>query len=562
MFPTSLYRPPPAQPDAARRIDAWDAALVVAVAWTAHFALFRRFGLYEDDYWYVGRTLGWTADDARRWAETCVRALPMGRPIGFLIGTIVPFLCFQLGGLRALPFVYLCGSLVVSLNALLAYRLLRLPYGRSFALIGALAFTLHPADTTHTLLTHNLALQPALTFLLLALLAYVRGRRVVSYFLAAGALLTYESAVLPFFAAPLLLPDWDRRLLRKWARHVVLVAAIVLAVVLLRRWMGDARIVDLHRGITTVPWRIVRSVFIGPQVSLGAFLERSAYAIRWLGPNHLVRAALAALALFTMLFLRRFGAEKLDRSTLARAAVTGLVMLAAGYGFAFTADHFPPTERAGRLTSVHLGATLGASMVFAALACAGWTIARSRRARITAAVLTAFVVSSLFGFRLLVQRGFVTSAEHQRAYWQTIVHLVPDLSEDTTVLLLGAEPAASNFILTSSWADTIVLPLLFRAPGGRSPQLVGGEERFRESFLSARDGELWWSPNAPDWLAIDRTVPLRRVVVLELTSSGWQRRVGSITFHGITIPLPPPPVGARIALKKGPLYPLLLGERS
>jgi hypothetical protein len=43
------------------------------------------------------------------------------------------------------------------------------------------------------------------------------------------------------------------------------------------------------------------------------------------------------------------------------------------------------------------------------------------------------------------------------------------------------------------------------------------------------------------------------------TETGWRRRVGSISFHGIEIPLPAPGDGAKITLEKGPLHPLLLG---
>lgn len=551
----------PPRPGVLRRVLAADASLVVLVAFAAHFALLGRFGLYEDDYAFIGNTLTWSWADARAWAESCFRSLPQGRPIGFLIGSEVPFLWFRLGGIGALPLVYLSGAAVVCLNALLAHRLLERAYGRTFALLGALFFTLYPADTTHPLLTHSLLLQPALTFTLLALLAYVRGWRVAAYALAAGALFTYETGLLPFFAAPLLSRTWDRRLLRRWAIHVALVFAIVAAAVLLRRAVGEQRIVEMEGGWAAAPWRIVQAVFVGSAVSLASFVRRSAFALRQLGPEHLFPAALGAAAVLAAVFSRRVAEASADRRLLVRALATGLVMLGAGYGLAFAGGHFPPVEESGRLTSVHMGATLGAAIVAAALLSLLWTAARRRPARLAAAGLTALFVASLFAFRVVVQRGFARSAEAQRQYWTRILELVPDLSPGALVVLLSAEPPASEFILTSSWADTAVLPLLVRSPGAR-PQLVGGVAPFDESFVEARAGALWWSAKAPQWLYVDRSAPLPRdLFVLERGAAGWERRAGTITWQGITRELPPAPAGAN-PLPPGPLHGLLVRSSS
>src|SRR5207247_445844 len=91
-----------------------------------------------------------------------------------------------------------------------------------------------------------------------------------------------------------------------------------------------------------------------------------------------------------------------------------------------------------------------------------------------AAIFAVLAPASLFGFQLVVQRGFVRVAELQREYWWRIVGLVPDLAADTVVILMGSEPSCDEFIGTSSWADTWVLAFLFHDAAGRSPFLVGG----------------------------------------------------------------------------------------
>jgi hypothetical protein len=84
------------------------------------------------------------------------------------------------------------------------------------AAVGAAMFCLFPADTTKILLTHDFQLQPALTFALLASLAYAAHRRWLAYPLAACALLSYENAFLALFALPLLLRRWDAPWCASW----------------------------------------------------------------------------------------------------------------------------------------------------------------------------------------------------------------------------------------------------------------------------------------------------------------------------------------------------------
>jgi hypothetical protein len=552
----------------------WTALLVAGTAWSAHFLFFPRFSLYEDDIRVVGPLLNWSWRDALSAAVTTLRTLNQGRPIGFLIATVVPFTCFQLGGVRALPLVYLAASAIVVANALLAHRLFKRVYGPSFALLAALLFTLYPADTTHTYLTHALVLQPALTLVLLALLAYTGGRSARSYVLAGVCLLTYESAILAFLAAPLLTATWEPGLLRRWARHIAVVLAIVGAVIALRMAVGEGRAVDLEHeqgvGWSQVPGRVLQSLAMGPPVSLSAFVTRPAWAMAEnMDAGLALGIGAAFLAMVAILGGSGFATAVAARPVLLRAAATGLVMLVGGYAFEFPGWHFPPVHGAGRMSAVHMGATIGAALFVAALLSLAWTLVRRRSARIAAGVLVAFYLASLFGYRLVVQRGFVSAAQQQRDYWSRIVALVPDLSADTVVVLLGTEPTRNGFILPSSWSDTWVIKFLFRDARGRSPVLVGGSfplrseqdpSVFDESLVEARDGRLWWSREVPPWMRVDGRAPLMpgKLVVLEYRDWAWKRRAGTITLRGIDVDLTPPPPGAAIRLAPGPLHDLLL----
>ena len=573
---TAAAAAPALSPAPDRRRAFWSALLVAVIAWSAHFLFFRRFGLYEDDFYVVAPQLAWTWRDALAAMEGTVRTLTQGRPIGFLIATVVPFACFQLGGVRALPLAYLAASAIIVLNALLAHRLLTAAYGPSFALLGALAFTLYPADTSQAFLTHALVLQPSLTFVLLALLAYLRQRRVLAYLLATGCLLTYESGVLAFFAAPLVGATWEPGIVRRWTRHVAVLLAIVAAVVALRVAMGEYRAANLeqsdqHIAWRQVPTRVLEAVWTGPQVSLGAFVTRPGWAMAVnLDSGLALGVAASFAAIFAVLGLPPgFAAGTAARPVLLRAGLTGLVMLVGGYAFEFSGWHFPPVYKAGRMSAVHAGAALGAAILVASLLSIPWTRVRGRAARVGIGALTALYLASLFAYGLVVQRSFVDAAQQEREYWSRIVALVPDLSGDTVVILVGSEPSRNRFILPSSWSDSWVFRFLYHDARGRSPFLVGGRfplhrgapnEGFDESLVQARDGKLRWSAEVPGWMRVDRAQPLEsgRVVVLERRGFKWKRRGGSITLQGIDIDLPPAPPGATIRLLPGPLHDLLL----
>ena len=89
-------------------------------------------------------------------------------------------------------------------------------------------------------------------------------------------------------------------------------------------------------------------------------------------------------------------------------------MLVLGYGLAFT--HFPPNAVVGRGTSVHLGATLGMSVLAAAVA---WLLL-SFRPRIATALLAAYLALAV-GYYVTIERDFMRSWQLQRGFWQQVV---------------------------------------------------------------------------------------------------------------------------------------------
>ena len=150
-------------------------ALLLATVWATDFWQFRDFGLYEDDFTFIPQAITMEFPELVQFIGTyIVRLYGHGRPLSDSFISLFSFLGWRVAGLRA---VYGIGYLLVALNAILFYALLRQLGDELLALTGGLAFAVFPADTTQPFLTHSLGLQPSLTFLLLATHVYLSRRR-------------------------------------------------------------------------------------------------------------------------------------------------------------------------------------------------------------------------------------------------------------------------------------------------------------------------------------------------------------------------------------------------
>ncbi len=549
------------------------------LAWSAHFWRFRSLGFYEDDYAFVAQPIGLTLPEL---VAQVFRFLgwSQGRPFGFALAYILSFFGFRLGGL---PMIYVFGYLIVLANGALAYGLLRRLAPPSAAAAGALMFILFPADTTRTLLTHSLTLQPALTLALLAGHAYLRRRRDAAYVLLCATLLTYESPALPLLALPLLTEPWDRRLRRPLIVHLLICATLFVAMALFRRAMGDARLTPggletnlAGQSILVIPARAAASMIIGPAVALGLTCYR-AFAPFQAAPGMLIAAVApaAAVIFFTLeaLRARSFGCrsdpapESSADSIPARAGsispapaaplsplkliLAGLVMLALAYGLAFT--HFPPTTSAGRATSVHLGATIGVSLAFSGLA---WRLFLLPWPRLMTLLLGTYL-GLLVGFGLVVQADFADNWRLQRAFWRDVLELCPDAGERTTLFVTGDPLPETRFILTHSWADRLVLQYAFRIPTAwnEPPRLFVVEPDWAEG-IRTRWGRFFWEPPLGQWHRRWELIP-GNFILLEHREGRLIRSSGAILVAGQPFALKPLEPAQLAALPTQPLYPLL-----
>jgi len=561
-------------------------ALLCLIIFVAHFLNALHFGLYEDDYFFI--STNWSFPDFLREARAALLTWPQGRPIGFFLPPVLSIVGDRLGGLTA---IYGIGFLILGLNTCLLYLFLRRVGTETIAVMGALAYCLFPADTTHILLTHAFQLQTAMTFWLVGAHLYLSDRRVLAYLAVTASLLSYETAFPVFLAIPLFRKAWDRALSRELFRHALILAGIMLAVVAIRLLQGEERLGNLPaEDLPGLPITIAKSMVMGPAISMLQFAYAPIRAqLYW---NWELTALVAAPLAATFWLLRQPAQGSTQDSptpvTGGRLAIwqlylTAILMLCLAYALSFT--HYPPVEIFGRGTSVHLASALGGSLLFACVWSQIIDFANRFRLRSIAMVICSLYVSLLVGYRLLIQADFARAWDNQRSFWTSAVELLPDITDSTVIFVVDKDLPQTQLILSYSWANPIILAQLFRFPEHwvNPPRLFIVPELWFMGLSMVTDGgpgaagdvatpqaqtratggagkHFEWMVPTATWESHWEIFPDGNVVLLEVENGKLVRRQGTMTIGGLDLNLKPLPAGATLSYERGPLFDVLIGK--
>ena len=552
---------------------AW-CAFFAALAYVAHFWRFKDFGLYEDDYITVPNALRNTPTELWEYIRYQWGDYIHGRPVGWSIWRVIPWLGFRVGNLGT---VYLLSGAIVATNCVLFYLLLRRCWGEVLAILGGLAFTLCPADSCRQILVHANILQPALMFCLIAAHACLSRRWwvrwIVPYVFCALILLTYETLFLPLLLAPLLRPKWDRRLLIGWVIHVTICVALLGTALTVRKALGEARLAGAEMTVP-VPERVVRAIWHGPTVSMPLWYNRAYYTLagqkKSVGVIVLGFFALAGVLLASPVARSSTGPRLESWRRLGHPLLMGVALLYLGYAFAITPEHYLQEAVAGRMTSEHLAANLGGSIVMAVAATAILLASeRVRFLRPTMTVGAAAYFAVLIGFAFIVQKGFVDAASAHRTLWTRVLKLCPDLSRGTQVLMEGAMVQNNDYVMVSSWADPLVLPLICQFSDIRREQamlvLIDSRRPWEVQFERKGEQVLWreWQPGNIGYLPGSQ-LPPGNTILLRWVNDRLQRVDGEIDVLGAKFQLKPMPhqlpPDYKPAYTPGPAYRLLIRD--
>lgn len=470
---------------ASRRSFLLGSAFILLIFWASRHLLHGSFGFYEDDYTLVVRSMEAT------WAETgqfvvgrFVDTGGQGRPLQHSLIFALGRLTGSLGGLAP---AYWLAFIIVGANAVLYFVLLRKVARPGFALLGGLSYALFSADTTQTFLYHAFGLQPSLTFLLFASLAYLSGRRLLGYIVILGALLSYETSYLVFAGIPLLERRWSRAWLRRLGRHVAVVLTILVVSIMVRAAAGEGRVSELDfPDVVTVP---ITHMIQGPPVAIGSYLLRPFQAIQ--GMNVVI--ALVVLAAFGVFWaisrrmpvphygkLRDWIPEACVRLGLAfgnrnepveadyplsarllQLLVAGLVMLALAYPLTFTVR---PYAISGRDTRVHLSAAVGAPLLWTSAWYLLLSSVGSRRALSALRTGLAGLMALTVGFGVLVQQDYARAWSLQRRLWSSLAAEVRDFDDGLRIFVDPEGLIDTRYIDANTWSLPLVFQYVFGFP--------------------------------------------------------------------------------------------------
>lgn len=532
-------------------------ASVFVLVYITYYFHFFRFGLYEDDYWFVGvpgntNLEGLIAFIKRNFTE---HNAGHGRLIGTSFPFVLTFITYKIGGLY---FTYFCGLIIVAVNGYLFYTFLKKTYLHKLAIIGTLIYVLYPADTTKALLVHAYQLQVSMMFLMFALHLFADRKVVWSYIIASLCLLTYENAFLPFLAAPLLVQqEWNKSLLIRLIRHVFIFFVLMAVILFIRKLIGEQRVGEIE--LADFVMKTILSVFIGPAVALSSFIKSPVIALQHISQTYpFIIVGFFALLVFLTLtlskdifmsngdsnsskgILARLNIAKSDTDFILKVAAIGLFVMMAAYVFSIT--HYPPKALTGRNTSVHFGASIGAALFLGAFAYLFFILFRKVNFALPALIFSAYM-SLLIGYGKVIQDDFAQSWKDQTVFWENVTSLVPDLEDGTVILVQDEEPIPNRYILTHSWTDAMVLDLMYEFPGEWefTPKMARYETTRFDTVIKQKDSAFYFNPVFPFVFDFRDTVYLEpeNVVFIEENGNRFIRREDSLLVNGDVLYLKP-----------------------
>jgi hypothetical protein len=327
-------------------------------------------------------------------------------------------------------------------------------------------------------------------------------------------------------------------------------------------------------------FKVIAAAFIGPAVSLGQFVYapvRTLFTWNW----ELTVVFAVCLGIFTWVFRRlkidsvgekrehvlAFNSKYLSANgivrvcplfpSIAKLLLVATIMLCLSYTLSFT--HFPPIATRNRMTSVHLAAAFGGSLLFACFCSICLSVADAYRFRNRALFVLALYMSLVVAYRFSIQLDFCEAWQDQRSFWTNAIEKLPDMKEGTIVFVLDHDLQRTRYIASNSWADDLLLRqiLTFPKQWKNPPQLFVVDDRWTESVFREGHTLKWavgWSGG--NWDVLQNA----NVILLEMETGKLMRRFGVINIGGEELELKPLSPEVSRDWQKGPMYSYLIDE--
>lgn len=440
------------------------------VIFLAFYLKFGSFGLYEDDYWYLAipANSDWNEFVQFIKAQLVNTVENRGRYIGAVFPFLLSYLTYHVGGLK---FVYLFGVLLVAVNSLLIYKILKKAFPVNLAIIAGLIFSLYPADTTKALIVHIYNLNTSLLCALGGLLLFLNNRKVLGYFVAFLSMLNYENAFLPFVLAPLLATlNWDKKLIRNLIVHWLIIGAYFILLVFLRKTSGEVTINNIET--SQFIYNTMKSLVLGPLTAALAFFIAIYESISNFNQVYFnVIATFILIGLGSCLYFsdsikislnsNDLKDYSINRTVILKTFCIAITLTVIGYAFGFSHE---PFVFKGRMTSVHFGGALGMSLLAASIIYFVYIYLKNNLLKKFYIVFFSLFMSFLAGYGMIIQNDYIKSWNLQKKFWSKVIELCPDVKENTLILVMKKNTRETDYALSYSWASPLILENLYEFP--------------------------------------------------------------------------------------------------
>jgi hypothetical protein len=532
----------------------YNLGLMIAVAWVANYLHFTDFGLYEDDWFFVGFPFvvdlkTWMVQSL--WQQLTVSSQSVGRPLQMVFNYVFA----EVGAAaNSLAVDYVVAFILFAGCALLIYEIVRRRFSRLVAVLAALLFVLTPLHTLHQFLNGQFSVGPAFCIVFLAMLLYLKGHRTWSYPLAFLAVLSYESIFFLFLGTPLLKRGkLFRGRGREWIIHLSAFIAIVILAFVIRKASGESRVEGLPHGLALL-WPVIHWWGF---YSLGSFATYLYAALRVHEASFeaCVYAAVFFVAIVVLFYRQRrlLSLRNHVAGGIARSVGIALLFLVLGYvlSYFFFLQPTPHLSVTDRETRISFAASFGSSLLLAVLL-AGWIRSCNARAtRLVAYLFTSTFLTVLFLYSFVIQDDYVKDWQQQREDCRQMIALTPDVQRDS-VIVLKLAVGGDGFFLNGprrrgNGLEKTLYERMFGsifAPNQPWPQLfVVYSDQWVNYLKQSPDGYMDWTQKSfhGRWYpAVGRFLP-ERFIVLEEKEPGWViRKVQPIFVNGVQIVQIPP----------------------
>ncbi|MBK8551300.1 MAG: hypothetical protein IPL53_09685 [Ignavibacteria bacterium] len=244
----------------------------------------------------------------------------------------------------------------------------------------------------------------------------------------------------------------------------MILCSMIVVMFLYRKYTGESRVLEVSGDMAGIFYKAITAILTGPAFNLLLFLRAPFVSI-----NHLIRGSaeywwyynyiyfflFGCFILFIWVFYKLKPDYKADMNINLMSAgmkpykkddsvsvneyfrkvikllFAAIILICLGYSVSFTHYVYIFT---GRLTSVHLAASIGGSIIFGCVCASVFFLAERYGFKKFAVIILSAYLTLLTGYNTYAQREFVESWSYQKTFWSEVIKLSPDLQDNTVIL--------------------------------------------------------------------------------------------------------------------------------